>query len=138
MNNKLSDKDKKDWQNFILNKDKIYNKDIILKKDKINKDIVRKIDLHGFSLDDANNAIEKFIIKSFGENVSRIVVITGKGLRSQSKDNPYVSEKLSILRYSVPEFIKSRTNLMKKINKIYEANIEDGGQGAFYIYLKNS
>jgi len=137
LNSKISDKDKKDWKNFISSKDKIPNKDLKITKDKIKKKIIKKIDLHGFSLENANKVIEEFITQSFEEGVNKIIVITGKGLRSKNDENPYISKNLSILKYSVPEFIKSNINLMKIIKNINEADIEDGGKGAFYIYLKN-
>ena len=137
MNSKISDKDKKDWKNFISSKNKILNKDLKITKDKVKKKIIKKIDLHGFSLENANKVIEEFITQSFGEGVNKIIVITGKGLRSKNDENPYMSKNLSILKYSVPEFIKSSINLMKIIKNINEADIEDGGKGAFYIYLKN-
>ena len=137
MNSKISNKDKKDWKNFISSKDEISNKDLKITKDKIKKKIIKKIDLHGFSLENANKVIEEFITQSFEEGVNKIIVITGKGLRSKNDENPYISKNLSILKYSVPEFIKSNTNLMKIIKNINEADIEDGGKGAFYIYLKN-
>ena len=136
MNSKISDKDKKDWKNFISSKDEISNKDLKITKDKIKKKIIKKIDLHGFSLENANKVIEEFITQSFEEGVNKIIVITGKGLRSKNDENPYISKNLSILKYSVPEFIKSNINLMKIIKNIDEADIEDGGKGAFYIYLK--
>ena len=137
MNSKISDKDKKDWKNFISSKDKIPNKDLKATKDKIKKKIIKKIDLHGFSLENANKVIDEFVTQSFEEGVNKIIVITGKGLRSKNDENPYISKNLSILKYSVPEFIKSSINLMKIIKNINEADIEDGGKGAFYIYLKN-
>ena len=137
MNSKISDKDKKDWKNFITSKDKISNKDLKIIKDKIKKKIIKKIDLHGFSLENANKVIDEFVTQSFEEGVNKIIVITGKGLRSKNNENPYISKNLSILKYSVPEFIKSSINLMKIIKNIKEADIEDGGKGAFYIYLKN-
>jgi len=137
LNSKISDKDKKDWKNFISSKDKIPNKDLKITKDKIKIKIIKKIDLHGFSLENANKVIEEFITESFEEGVNKIIVITGKGLRSKNDENPYISKNLSILKYSVPEFIKSNINLMKIIKNINEADIEDGGKGAFYIYLKN-
>ena len=137
MSNKLSDKDKKDWKNFISNNNKIPNKDFKKNKDKNNQGIIKKIDLHGFSLENANKTIEDFITKCFNNNVNKIIVITGKGLRSKNISNPYVSRDLSILKYSVPEFINSQLNLMKIIKKIKKADIEHGGEGAFYIYLKN-
>jgi len=137
LNNKISDKDKKDWKSFISSKDKIPNKDLKITKDKIKKKIIKKIDLHGFSLENANKVVEEFITQSFDEGVNKIIVITGKGLRSKNDENPYISKNLSILKYSVPEFIKSSINLMKIIKNIDEADIEDGGKGAFYIYLKN-
>ena len=136
MKRKISDKDKKDWKNFISNKEKLSNKDLYLSNNKIEKEIIKTIDLHGFSLENANNVIEEFIIQCFKKNVNKIIVITGKGLRSKSIRNPYVSKDLSILKHSVPDFIKSKPNLMKIIKKIEEAKIEDGGGGAFYIYLK--
>ena len=136
MNRKISDKDKKDWQNFVSGKEKLLNKDLYSNKNQIQKEIIKTIDLHGLSLQNANNIIEEFIIQCFKKNVNKIIVITGKGLRSKSIENPYVSKDLSILKHSVPNFIKSKTNLMKIINKIEEANIKDGGQGAFYIFLK--
>ena len=136
MKRKISDKDKKDWQNFISNKEKLSNKDLYLSNNKIEKEIIKTIDLHGFSLENANNVIEEFIIQCFKKNVNKIIVITGKGLRSKSIRNPYISKDLSILKYSVPDFIKLKPNLMKIIKKIEEAKIEDGGGGAFYIYLK--
>ena len=137
MSNKLSDKDKKDWEDFISNNNKIPNKDFKKNKDKNNQGIVKKIDLHGFSLENANKVTEEFITQAFEEGVNKIIVITGKGLRSKNDENPYISKNLSILKYSVPEFIKSNINLMKIIKKIKKADIEHGGEGAFYIYLKN-
>ena len=137
MSNKLSDKDKKDWEDFTSSNNKIPNKDFKKNKDKNNQGIVKRIDLHGFSLENANKTIEDFITKCFNNNVNKIIVITGKGLRSKSISNPYVSRDLSILKYSVPEFINSQLNLMKIIKKIKKADIENGGEGAFYIYLKN-
>jgi len=136
LNSKISDKDKKDWENFIINKEKIPNKDLSLKKN-IRQELSNKIDLHGYTLEDANKAIFRFINKCFEESVTKIIVITGKGLRSNNSFNPYVSRDLSILKYSVPEFIKSNDDLMKIIIEIKDAKIEDGGSGAFYIYLKN-
>ena len=136
MNNKLSDKDKRDWKKFISGKEKILNKDIEIEK-KIQKN-KKTIDLHGYSLENANRKIEDFINICFIERIQKIVVITGKGTRSKTENDPYLSKDLSILKYSVPEFIKSNSNLMKKIKKITEANIEDGGSGAFYIYLKKN
>ena len=138
MNNKLSDKDKKDWQNFTSGEEKVHNKDLSVSQIKIDKDLVKTIDLHGFSLENANRTIDEFINRCFKTNVSKITVITGKGLRSNNINNPYVSKNLSILKNSVPEFIKSNTDLMKKIKNIQEAKAEDGGSGAFNILLKKS
>jgi len=136
LNNKLSDKDKRDWQNFISSEEKVHNKDLSLSQMKTNKDLVKTIDLHGFSLENANKTIDEFINRCFKTNVSKITVITGKGLRSNNINNPYVSKNLSILKNSVPEFIKSNSDLMKKIKSIKEAKAEDGGNGAFDIFLK--
>ena len=135
MNKKLSDKDKKDWQNFLSEKEKLPNKDLSNNKN-FRKNLIKKIDLHGLSLEEANDTIYEFINKCYNENVSKIIVITGKGLRSKNILNPYVSKDLSILKYSVPEFIKSKKNLIKKIYQIEDARVEDGGSGAFYVFLK--
>ena len=136
MNKKISDKDKEDWQNFVSGKEKLLNKDLYSNKNLIQKEIIKTIDLHGLSLQNANNIIEEFITKCFEKRVNKIIVITGKGLRSKNNENPYVSEDLSILKHSVPEYIKSKQHLMKIIKKIEDASVEDGGQGAFYIFLK--
>ena len=136
MNDNISDKDKKDWQTFVSSKDKLPNKDFKLKKQNILK--VRSIDLHGYTLEQANNAMEDFILKSYEERVSKLIVVTGKGIHSDVEKDPYVSKDLSILKYSVPEFIHNNQNLMKIINDIQDATIEDGGSGAFYIYLKKN
>ena len=136
MNNKISDKDKKDWQNFISSKDKIIDKDFKPKQKNYLK--VRSIDLHGYTLEQANNAIEQFILKAFEKGVSKLIIVTGKGIHSNVDKDPYVSKDLSILKYSVPEFITNNQNLMKIINNITDASIENGGSGAFYIHLKKN
>ena len=133
---KISDKDKKDWENFLENKNKIPNKDFVNKKN-IRLEKIKKIDLHGYTIEEANKAVEQFIQKCFDENVTKIIVITGKGLRSKNVENPYLSKDLSILKYSVPEFIESNLSLTKMIIETADAKIEDGGSGAFYVYLKN-
>jgi len=134
LNNKISDKDKKDWENFLSNNEKLPNKDLKFDKKKNLK--TKNIDLHGLSLDEANKTIKKFIINSFDEGVSKLIVVTGKGLHSNVEKDPYVSKNLSILKYSVPEFIENDSELMKKIIEIKDAQVEDGGSGAFYILLK--
>ena len=133
---KILDKDKQDWENFLKKKEKIFNKDF---DETINIRIekIKKIDLHGYTIEEANKAIEQFIQKSFNENVTKIIVITGKGLRSKNVENPYLSKDLSILKYSVPEFIENNKDLMRLIIETTDAKIEDGGSGAFYIYLRN-
>ena len=136
MNNNISDKDKKDWQTFVLSKEKIVDKDT---KPKIKNHLkVKSIDLHGYTLEKANNAIEQFILKAFEEGVSKLIVVTGKGIHSDVEKNPYVSKDLSILKYSVPEFIHNNQKLKNLIYDIQDAKIEDGGAGAFYIYLKKN
>lgn len=134
MNDNISDKDKNDWQAFISSKEKLKNKDFNPDLKTLQK--TKYIDLHGYTLEEANKHIEKIINDSYLEKIKKIIVVTGKGLHSQNEKNPYVSKDLSILKYSIPEFIKSNPSLMKLINKIEEASIEDGGSGAFYIYLK--
>ena len=134
MSNDISEKDKKDWENFISSDEELPNKDFKSPNQKFFK--VKSIDLHGYTLEEANNAIEKFIHKSFREKINKLIVVTGKGLHSQNEKDPYVSKDLSILKYSVPEFIENNKSLMNIINEIKNASIEDGGSGAFYIFLK--
>ena len=134
MTNNISDKDRKDWNKFINSKEKILDKDFKNQEKKLFR--TKSIDLHGYTLDDANRAIEELIHKAYSENISKLIVVTGKGLHSDNEKDPYVSKELGILKYSVPEFIMNNKNLMKFINKISDANKEDGGSGAFYIYVK--
>lgn len=134
MNDKISDKDKTDWEEFLSKSEKLPNKD--LKLNKIRKIKIKDIDLHGYSLLDANKIIQDCIENAYEKGISKIIVVTGKGLHSDVDKDPYVSKDLSILKYSVPEFIENNTELMNKILEIKDANIEDGGSGAFYIYLK--
>ena len=136
MSNDISEKDKKDWKNFISSNDKVPNKDYKTPSQKIFK--TRSIDLHGYTLDQANKTIEDFIYQAYKEKINKLIVVTGKGIHSQNENDPYVSKNLSILKYSVPEFIENSKNLMNIINEIKDANIEDGGSGAFYIYLKKN
>ena len=132
----ISDKNKQDWENFLKNKEKIYNKDFVKKK-KIRQEKIKKIDLHGYTIEEANKTVEEFIIRCYDEGVTKVIVITGKGLRSKNIENPFLSKDLSILKYSVPEYIESNKDITKLIIEITDAKIEDGGGGAFYIYLKN-
>ena len=136
MNDNISDKDKKDWHKFINSTEKLPNKDFKNQKNKNQK--VRSIDLHGYTLDEANKTIETFINKAFSENINKLIIVTGKGLHSENEKDPYVSKDLGILKYSVPEFINNNAGLMNMINEITDAKIEDGGGGAFYIFLKKN
>ena len=134
MNKKISDKDKKDWEDFLSSNENLPNKDRNINDRKVKK--VETYDLHGFSLEEANKKIEELIFKSFEKRVSKLTIVTGKGLHSQNEKDPYVSKEFGILKYSVPEYVKSNSELMKMINRIEDADIQDGGSGAFYIFLK--
>ena len=134
MNNNLTDKDKRDWNTFLKSEEKLPNKDIKNKEKKISK--TKLLDLHGYTLEKANVIVESFINKNFKEGTNKLVIVTGKGLHSKNEVDPFVSKDLSILKYSVPEFIKNNEELMKKITEFREADVKDGGSGAFYVYLK--
>ena len=134
MNSKISEKDKKIWDEFLSNNQKLPDKDNIQNKTIIKK--TRSLDLHGKTLDEANSIIKNFIKKSYEDKVQKLIIITGKGLHSHNEKDPYVSKDLGILKYSIPEFIKNNNDLMKIISNISEANTKDGGAGAFYIFLK--
>ena len=134
----VSSKDKKDWIDFTKQTDNIRPKEADISHGNIQINKVPKLDLHGSSLAESNKMVKKFIIESFNYGYKKLLVVTGKGLRSQSYNNPYISEKLNILRYSVPEFIKNDKDLKNKISSILKADIKDGGEGAMYIFLKNN
>ena len=137
MSKKISDKDKKDWEDYLSRNEHLPNKDSDTNFKKIKK-TVSTLDLHGLNLNNANRAVEDLINVSFEKGVNKLKIITGKGLHSENEKNPYVSKKLGILKYSIPEYIKNKSDLMEKINNIQNASIEDGGKGAFYIYLKKN
>ena len=133
----VSKKDKKDWEAFTKQIGDISPKKDDLFQQNINVNEIRKLDLHGSSLDEANKKVREFINKSFGQGYRKLLIITGKGLRSKVDENPYISEKFSVLRYAVPEFIENEENLNKKIIKISKADKKHGGDGAIYVFLKN-
>tara|TARA_B100001057_G_scaffold381126_1_gene386939 strand:+ start:1306 stop:1722 length:417 start_codon:yes stop_codon:yes gene_type:complete len=133
LNRKISDKDKKDWESFLSSNEKLPNKD---KKLFNNKEKIKTFDLHGFSLAEANEKIKSLIYNAYHQEIKKLIIVTGKGIHSQNNKDPYVSKKLGILKHSVPEFIKNNDELMSMINNIKDADIQDGGSGAFYIYLK--
>ncbi len=132
---KITDKDKKDWLTFVKSKEKLENKDSFGKKqNSIKKE--KSIDLHGYSLDEANKTIYNFIMSCYEKNVSKITVITGKGSRSKNKENPYQSKNLSILKYSIPDYINSNQTLLKVIKSFDQSDIENVSSGSFVILLK--
>tara|TARA_B100001059_G_C17521615_1_gene421079 strand:+ start:270 stop:686 length:417 start_codon:yes stop_codon:yes gene_type:complete len=133
LKNKISDKDKKDWEEFLSSEENLPDKDSTSKK-KSQK--VKTFDLHGYSLDDANKKINDLIFEAYEKEINKLIIVTGKGLHSKNEKDPYISKNLGILKYSVPEFVKNNKELMSMINHIQDANIEDGGSGAFYIFLK--
>ena len=135
MTNKLSDKDKKDWKNFINSSEKLQSKDLEQPNDRAI--LERSIDLHGFTLEEANKEISKFIENCYLNKVKKINVITGKGMRSKNINDPYQSSELSILKYSVPEYIKNNSELMKKIIKIDFESVDSPSKGNFDIILKS-
>ena len=134
MNSKISDKDKKDWENFLSSDENLSDKELDLNHKRTKK--VISFDLHGFSLEDANIKIRSLIYDSYDKEVNKLIIVTGKGIHSQNEKDPYVSKNLGILKYSVPDYIKNNNDLMNMISSIENADLDDGGSGAFYIYLK--
>ena len=134
MTNKLSNKDKKDWQNFLDSSEKLQSKDV----DQINNEVIseKSIDLHGYTLEEANKQISEFIENCYVNKVKKINVITGKGMRSKNLEDPYQSKDLSILKYSVPEYIKNNSELMNKIIRIDFESVNSPSKGNFDIFLK--
>ena len=136
LNKKIAPEDIKAWRKFTSSKETIENKDYYFDQKVTSIPKIKKVDLHGLSLDEANKKIEILVDKYFLEGVEKIIVITGKGLRSKTIDNPYVSKDLSILKKSVPDYINTNSKINNKIKSISKAEIKDGGEGAFYIFLK--
>ncbi len=134
MNSRISDKDKKDWENFLSSNENIADKDVEAPQKKIKQTIT--FDLHGYSLESANQKIYEIINNAYNKEIYKLIIVTGKGIHSQNKTDPYISKEFGILKNSVPEYIKQNKKLMSMINNIQDANIQDGGSGAFYIYLK--
>ena len=134
MNSKISEKDKKTWDEFLSKNQKLPNKDNVQTEIQVKK--TRTLDLHGKSLEEANQIIENFIKKSFEDRVQKLIIVTGKGLHSKNDKDPYVSKDLGILKHSIPDYLSKNSELMKMISNISEASIKDGGSGAFYIFLK--
>ena len=134
----VSSKDKNDWIAFTKQIGSINPKEADFSQTNTAINKVRKLDLHGHSVSESNKIVKKFIVESFDCGYKKLLIVTGKGSRSKSYENPYISEKLSVLRYSVPEFIRNDENLDNKINRISTADIKDGGEGAIYIFLKNN
>ena len=132
---KITDKDKKDWLKFVKSNEKLENKDSFHQKQS-SMMIEKSIDLHGYSLDEANKTIYNFIMSCYEKNVSKIKVITGKGSRSKNQENPYQSKNLSILKHSVPDYINSNKELLKVIKSLDEYEIDDLSKGSFVILLK--
>ena len=132
----VTPKDKKDWITFTERLENVYDKDTDFAKQSTTLNKIRRLDLHGLSLDKANETVKKFIIESFENGYKKLLIITGKGLRSKVHKNPYLSEQMNVLKYSVPEFIKNDEDLFEKISRISTADLKDGGEGALYIFLK--
>ena len=136
MNSKISDKDKKDWNDFLSGNEKLIDKETTPNNKKIKKGM--SFDFHGYSLDEANKKIDVLIHQAYNNNVNMMKIVTGKGLHSQNEKDPYISKDLGILKNSVPDYVKSNKELMSMINSIHDADLNDGGSGAFYIYLKKN
>ncbi len=134
MTNKLSEKDKKDWQKFLESSEKLWSKDLDQSDNKII--LERSIDLHGYTLDEANKKISEFIKNCYVNKVKKVNVITGKGMRSKNMEDPYQSKDLSILKYSIPEYIKNNSELMNKIIKIDFEAVNSPSKGNFDIFMK--
>ena len=131
---KISEKDIKDWHEFIKKDEKLVNKDNI-QDEKTTKRHV-EIDLHGYTLEGANKKMSDYINECYENNISVINVITGKGLRSKNKENPYSSTDLGILKHSVPNYIKNNSELMNKIKFVDFDEEDKNNKGSFSIILK--
>jgi len=134
----VSQKDKKTWIDFTKKMDNIHVKEDDSFQENQERNKIQRLDLHGYSLGDANKIVKKFITEAFHNNYRKLLIVTGKGLRSKSYDNPYISENLSVLKNSIPEYIKNDESLNSIINKVIQAERKDGGEGAINVYLKDN
>lgn len=120
--NSINLEDIKAWEDFknqkFLDGDKgeIFKKSVNQNKKQDHIDF--KIDLHGYSLQESFKKIKEVIESCYQKDFRNILIITGKGLRSKVKENPYLSEDLSLLKYAVPNFIKD--NFSDIINSMDE------------------
>ena len=124
------------WTKFIFSKKPIKDKDVYLDQNKPGQFLTKKIDLHGYTLDEANLKTKELILSHYKQNIYKVIIITGKGSKSDNEKNPYISKDLSLLKYSVPHYLKTNESLKQVIKNISQADIKDGGEGAFYVYLK--
>ena len=124
------------WKKFIFSKKPIKDKDAYLDQNKLGQFLTKKIDLHGYTLDEANLKTKELILSYYKQNIYKVIIITGKGSKSDNEKNPYISKDLSLLKYSVPHYLKTNESLKQVIKNISQADIKDGGEGAFYVYLK--
>jgi DNA-nicking Smr family endonuclease len=124
------------WKKFIFSKKPIKDKDTYLDQNKPGQFLTKKIDLHGYTLDEANLKTKELILSYYKQNIYKVIIITGKGSKSDNEKNPYISKDLSLLKYSVPHYLKTNESLKQVIKNISQADIKDGGEGAFYVYLK--
>ena len=134
----VAPKDKKDWITFTKHLVNVYDKDAVFLRQNTTVNKIGRLDLHGLSLNQANKVAKKFIIESFAKGYKKLLIITGKGLRSKVHNNPYLSEQMNVLKHSVPEFIKNDKDLSTKISRTSMADLKNGGEGAFYILLKKN
>ena len=124
------------WKKFIFSKKPIKDKDVYLDQNKPGQFLTKKIDLHGYTLDEANLKTKELILSHYKQNIYKVIIITGKGSKSDNEKNPYISKDLSLLKYSVPHYLKTNESLKQVIKNISQADIKDVGEGAFYVYLK--
>ena len=132
----LSKEDKKTWENYIKDPSDIFDKDISLSKNNLLKKRY-KFDLHGFTLENANEKVKQIVLYCVENKYKEILLITGKGIHSTNEKDIFISRDLGKLRYSVPEFLNTDAELSKYLLSISDADQKDGGDGAIIVKLKS-
>ncbi len=110
-----------------------------LKKGKVNID--RKVDLHGYSILEAEEKFKKEIINSYKKGYRCLLFITGKGLFVNKYHKDIENEKPNLFYGKIKKSILNwvhEPSLQRYIMTFQKASFEYGGDGAIFVYLRKN